>query len=200
MTYPTERWGKLLTGIALLLAFADPAICDETRLDRIDHELTTIGQFTGNARAKLANGVVGRPSVTDAPSRQGPVQICCSTNVERIDESISVVRRIVGELEACYLESANEGAIAMSSLFGADLASFSRAVEGFAESSSPQGAMSRLGAMTRLYIVMKDSIESVEDCPVATSEASPDADTDESDRKKRKKKKKQPEPDDPDSR
>ena len=189
MRHPTDRWGPLLTGIALTLAFAGPASSEETRRDRIDNELTTITKFTINARAKLINGVVGRPSEGASMGRQGPVQNCCSVNLERINESISVVRRIIGELETCYIESANEGAIAMSSVFGADLASFSRGVDGFGNSGSPREAMNHLGAITRLFNVMSDSIKAVEDCPAVAPEASQDGDADkgaDTDKKKRK--------------
>jgi hypothetical protein len=204
MTYAKAGPRTLSIGIALILAVALPAISEETRIEQIEQELTTISKFAVNARSKLANGVIGSPTARTTTSKLGPAQICCSVNLERMDESIKDIGRIVRELESCYVESANEGAMAMSSVFVADLASFSRAVDGFGDSSSPHVAQNRLGAMTRLFIILSDSLELVEDCPAVTSETAPaDADADSSDSKsdsKKKKKKKQSPPDDSTSR
>jgi hypothetical protein len=171
------RRAALFVALSALVSAGGAAGDEETSIDRLNQQLKRIGNFTANAKVKLQNGVVGRTSTAEPGELPAtPAMLCCSTNVQRIGESIVTLYKLVEELDACYAANATEASSAMTGVFFADLKTMASMLQGFADAETPRRAEGMIGAMSRTHHRMKVNARAVEDCPATSLQPPPPTD------------------------
>jgi len=182
-----------LAVLGMCVALAPVTRADETTLDRIQHEMKVIRDYTGNARAKLKNRIVGSVEPDSPAKPASPARLCCSNNLEKIDQSQLKLQALLFELAECYEQDGQALGVAAVEFTKNDLLLFDKSVVGFAVASTVPEAMGRYGLVTRTFLQLAETIDALEPCPAAGGDAA--AAQDKSKEKKKSKKKKSEETD-----
>jgi hypothetical protein len=189
-SYSARSLALAVLGACVVLAPATWA--EETTLERIQHEMKVIRDYTSNAGSKLKNRVMGSVGHDDPTKLTSPARLCCSNNLNKIDESQLALQALLFELSECYEQNGQPLGTAAVEFTKSDLLLFGKSVVEFAVAPTVPEAMGQLGLMTRTYLQLAETIDSLEPCPADGSEDTPAKDKD---KKKKNKKKKSEETD-----
>jgi len=117
-----------------------------------------------NARIRLTHSISGMDSGS-AEKPMTPARRCCSNNLMRIRTALDELGRLFGEVSTCYDEHGNDDGISSLAFAGQDVDTLRRAAANFETASKTSDAGLGVAAMTRSFIQLQESIESLQDCP-----------------------------------
>jgi len=134
----------------------------------IREQVTKIRNQLKNARARMANGVVGMSqdkTASEAPAT--PAAACCSVNLSKIGAAVEALDGIVGALGDCYAKGMKTDARAAGQFAAGDLAMFGDAVRQWSETTDQRTAEGQLGALVKPFNTMHEALEALPECPGA---------------------------------
>ena len=180
----------VLVFAALLLASAaplpaadeqpEPPAEDTTLLGRIDDKMarirlnlrTTQAKFRRNVTDSLPPGFEGTPT---------PIERCCHTAIKRVRSRSSEMDAIVRELGECYQRESNPDGISALGFFHQDHKQFDSGVDRLVSTNNASNVEGVWQSLTRAYILLSRTRDTLHPCPAANEPEKPEAPTDNGD-------------------
>ena len=132
----------------------------KTTLGKLLREKNRARGLIANSRARLRAEVVS----LGGDSGSTPAQICCSSNIERLEKRIISMGPLMRELQACYEQSGNVDGELQLNFVRSDAEQLFKATRDFRDASEQQ-VMFHLGAMIRTFLNLEKSTAELTECP-----------------------------------
>jgi len=161
---------RVLLFLCFAAGLAMPAVAEEprdeapkTELQKFHRVMQDINAQLTNAGAKLNQGAVsmgGRSGNSPATH----AQLCCGSNIEKVEKSLAELGRGIKSLRACYRNEQNADAEVKMNLVHQDAGSLYRALDNF-NAASRGDVKDGYGAVVRGYLLLQKSTKDLTECP-----------------------------------
>jgi len=167
---PSLRIGLAAAGIALLCWM--PSLAEEKKeppkstLERFEREMLRLRTQISNSKARMKNKLRGVGQSAGATSEPAtPARLCCSKNLQRMNGASEELKKISGELAACYEKTGNQDGAMILPLVLTDLSTLDRTVAAYADAPTRSEAYGAMGAMTQAFLQLREDADKLEACP-----------------------------------
>jgi hypothetical protein len=166
-THQAPRWSRIAPIALCLAALVLPAFAEKTEEPKapepLETELVGIRTAIINASAKLKNKIVG---ISDDRSERPPTpaQTCCALSVKKIEERVARAKSILEAMDRCYEIEGDQSMLLDGRVAQSDLHTFEVTVPQFRDAPTREKAQAGIDAMTRTYILLRESSVKLRAC------------------------------------
>ena len=155
--------------LATLLALAGPGAFAAEGEDRpsdpvVEKEMLRIRGMLYNAEGKFRNNIIGIVEGAKPGAEPTPAQQCCSMNLRLISEAITALELRFDVLSACHDAAEQAEAVVAVEFARGDLVQLKRGMSLFAQAKERRQAGGVLGALTRAFNLLRESVDAIEPC------------------------------------